>query len=68
MAEQNIGGKVYGVNFDGLLVNFMCGWGLLNKCTCASTFDTTSLLLQECMDAHTRGWTGVQMRRRLWFW
>ena len=22
----------------------MCGWGLLNTCTCASTFDTTSCI------------------------
>ena len=25
--------KVYRVNFDGLLLKFMCRWGLLNTCT-----------------------------------
>ena len=36
--------KVYGVNFNSLLLKFMCGCGLLNRCTCASTFDTTSYI------------------------
>ena len=38
--------KVYGVNFDALLLKFMCGWGLLNTCmyTYATTFDTTSCI------------------------
>ena len=74
LAEQNIGSftqkqgkiKVYRDNFDGFLLKFKCGWGLLNTCTCtctcASTFNTTSCIhiilwpscLKECMEAGTR--------------
>ena len=84
LVEQNIGGfylkqgklKVYGVNFDSLLLKFTWGWGLLNMCmyvyVCKHFWYIQSYTwpscLQECMDANTRGWTGVQKRRRQWFW
>ena len=63
--------KVYGVNFYGLLLKFMCGWGLLNTCTYANTFDTTSCICGH--HVYKNVWTPTLARlecrrRRQWFW
>ena len=66
VSPRNREKNVYRDNFDGFLLKFKCGWGLLNTCTCtctcASTFNTTSCIhiimwpscLKECMEAGTR--------------